>query len=520
MTESRNSAGFTHREVLVIIAGLLLSMFLAALDQTIISTALPQIARDVGGSSHLSWVIAAYLLTSTASTPIYGKLSDFYGRKIMLQIAVSAFIVTSVLCALAATMNQLIVFRALQGLGGGGLIALAHTTIADIVSPRERGRYQAYFATTFGTASIVGPILGGFFADQLSWRWVFWINLPLGIAALAMSEKSLRRLVTRRVRHRIDYLGAALIVATICSLLLVTTMGGNDAAWDSPLILGLTAATFILLGLATWRENRAKEPILPPHLFRNRIFVIMAAGNVLTALLMFGSIVFLPLFIQLVFAQQAMVAGLILMPFMASSAFGAISNGRIMTRTGRYKVLAQTGCAIFACGFLALSFMSTATPLWAVALVLFCQGFSTGLLFPVLMVATQNSVDPRDMGTATASMNCFRSIGGSFGVTLFSAILIAALNYNIGAIPGLGFLGDNPGTAVLHAGDAVLQMVAAGAQSNLANAIKDSFHLLFRVAAAIALLVFVGMSLMKEEPLRTTMGTKAIDPKAKIDPAT
>ena len=519
MTESvRNTAGFTHREVRNVILGLMLGMFLAALDQTIVATALPHIAADLEGSGHLTWIVAAYLLVATAATPIYGKLGDMYGRVRLLQIAVGTFILTSILCALATTMAQLILFRALQGLGGGGLIALSQAIVGDILPPRDRARYQGYFATVFGGASIIGPVLGGFFADELSWRWVFWINLPLGIAALLVSNANLKRLVARRTGHRIDYPGALLIMATIGCILLVTTMGGNDVPWDSPIIAGLGVLAVVLLGLAVLQERRAVEPIIPPAFFRNPVFVVMSTANVLNNINQMACIVFVPVYFQLVFGQQATSSGMMLLPLTIAMMCGAITVGRVMAKWGRYKFPPMLGLVLQASAFLLLSFTEAATPIWLIGLLLTVNGFGFGLGIPPQLVAVQNAMHPRDIGAASASVASFRTIGASFGVALYGAILLGALNASFGRIPGLAALGDAPGIVLLHAGSAALDLAPPGLREAFSLALTGSFHLLFQVATGISLVAFAVLACLKEIPLRTTTHVEAGDAAPKGPP--
>ena len=498
---------FTHRETIVIIAGLMLGMFLAALDQTIVATALPRMAADLQGVGHLSWVVSAYLLTSTAVTPIYGKLSDLYGRKLMLQIAISLFVLTSLLCGLANSMVQLIVFRALQGLGGGGLLAMAHATIADVISPRERGRYQGYIASVFAAASVAGPVLGGLFVDHLTWRWVFWINLPIGIGALIASQVTLKKLAAKRLRHKIDYLGAILVVSSVCCVLLVTTMGGEEVPWDSLTIKALAAGAVVLFVGCIFQERQASEPILPPRLFHNRVFVAANAANLLVSICMLGGIVFMPLFLQLVYSMQADASGLMLIPLTGGTVVGAISAGQLVARTGRYKIFPLTGLAVSCLGLLLLVTVTTATPLALVGLYLAVNGLGIGLIMPALLVAVQNSVDVRDLGSGTASITFFRSMGGSFGVALFGAVLLGRLNGLIARIPGGGVLGDSAGTDLLHAGPEAIASVPTALQPAVASAIVESFHGVFLLSAALTACAFVVLLFLKELPLRTSPGT-------------
>jgi EmrB/QacA subfamily drug resistance transporter len=487
----------------------MLGMFLSALDQTIVATALPRIAADLQGVAHLSWIVSAYLLTSTAATPIYGKLSDLYGRKLMLQVAIVIFLATSLLCGIAGSMGQLIAFRALQGLGGGGLIAMAHAAIADVISPRERGRYQAYIAAMFAAASVIGPVLGGVFADHLTWRWVFWINLPLGLAALAMSELTLKRLVVRRVRRRIDYAGALLIVAAVCCVLLVTTMGGNEVPWGSPVILGLIGSALVLFAGCVMQELRVSEPILPPRLFADRIFVISNLTSLLSTMGVLGGIVFMPLFLQLVYGLGASNSGLMLIPLTATTVTAAIGTGRLVARTGRYKIFPVLGGAISALGMFLLSLMTPATPLPLVAAAMAVCGFGAGLVGPVVMVAVQNAAEPRDLGTATASISFFRSMAGSFGVALFGAVLIARLGRWIAVIPGHQALGPDAAVNLLHAGPDAIALAPLALRPAVATALSYAFHDVFRVGTGIAILSLITVLFLEERPLKTTAGRGA-----------
>ncbi|MGB8839710.1 MAG: MDR family MFS transporter [Aliidongia sp.] len=503
---SELSPNFTHRETVIIIVGLMLGMFLAALDQTIVATALPHIAADLRGTEHLSWIVSSYLLISTAATPIYGKLSDLYGRKLMLQIAIVIFLAASILCAVAASLTQLIVFRALQGLGGGGLLAMAHATIADVISPRERGRYQGYFAGVYAAASVIGPVLGGLFADYLTWRWVFWINLPIGIAALAVSQYALRRLVAKRLRHKIDYPGAALIVAGVCCVLLVTTMGGNEAAWDSSLIEALAGAAVLLFGLCVLQERHASEPILPPRLFRNPVFVVANVLNLLVSVTMIGSLIFMPLFLQLTYGLTAGNSGLMLIPLSGATTIGAVTSGRLVAVTGRYKIFPIVGLIGNLLGLMLVSTVTATTPLVVTAAYLFLAGIGLGCVLPVMIVVIQNAIDVRDLGTGTASVSFFRSMGGSFGVALFGAVLLARLNAAIAAIPGHDALGPDAGTRLLHAGAAALKIIPSGFEAVVQGAMTLAFHDMFQVGAAISLLSLLVAGFLKELPLRTTSG--------------
>lgn len=508
---------FSHRETVLILSGVMLALFLAALDQTIVATALPKISGDLNGAGALAWVISAYLLTSTASTPIYGKLSDLYGRRVMLQAAVVIFLATSVLCALATSMGQLIAFRALQGLGGGGLQAMAHATIADVIAPRERGRYQGYLAGNWAAASICGPILGGVFADHLTWRWVFWINVPFGIIALVIAKIALTRLGAKRIRHRIDYPGAVLLVLAITALLLVTTLGGQDYAWGSPTILGLIAASLVLFGLYAWQETHAKEPITPPRLFANPTFLLSSIITLINAIGLLGGIVFLPLLMQLVFGLDAGQSGLMLIPLSVAAVSAALFAGRMVAATGRYKIYPVVGMILSVLGAAMLAFMDTSNSLWMVGVSLFVMGFGAGMVNPVMLVVVQNAVELRDLGTATSSVSFFRSMGGAFGIALFSAVLIGRLGTLLTAVPGAEVLGSAPALDFIHAGPQALANVPTLLRQPVMHAAAGAFRAVFLLSAGISFLGLLCAFRLHEVPLRSSTSAAA---SAKGEPPT
>jgi EmrB/QacA subfamily drug resistance transporter len=426
------------------LGALMLTLLLAALDQTIVSTALPTITSDLGGLNELSWVVTAYMLAATASTPIWGKVSDLYGRKSMLQLAVVIFVAASALAGLSQNMAELIATRALQGLGGGGLMVLVMAVIADLIPPRERGRYVGLFGAVFGIASVIGPLLGGFFTEHLSWRWIFYINLPLGIAAFLVLG-SVLHLPRHRTEHRIDWVGASLLVVGVTSLLMVTVWGGNQYAWVSWQIFGLAALAVVTLVLFVFQELRHPEPMVPMDLFRNRTFTVTSGIGFVVGFAMFGAIVYLSIFLQVVYGSSPTTAGLQLLPLMAGILVASITSGRLITRTGRYRIYPIIGTGLATIGLFLLSQMNESTPYWKISIAMVVLGSGLGNVMQVLVLAVQNSVAPRDIGTATSGATFFRSIGGSFGTAVFGAVWAARLTAELkGVLPAGAAGGGDP----------------------------------------------------------------------------
>ena len=477
------------------LSGTVLGMFLGALDQTVVATSLPAMVGELHGMEHMAWTVSAYLLTSTASTPIYGKLSDIYGRSALFRTAIAIFLVGSVGCALAHSMGQLIAGRTVQGLGAGGLVSLALTIIADIVPPRERGRYQGYFTAVWSTATVGGPLLGGVLVDALSWRYVFWINLPIGIAGLLICGTQLKRLPRPGRTKPIDALGAALMVPAIVALLLVTTWAGSAYPWSSPIILGLIALAAALVAALVFQERRADDPLLPPRLFRGNVFVLGNAMAFLTGAASVGATIFLPLFLQVVIGASASNSGLLILPLMLGITVGATATGRLVRLTGRYKLFPIVGFAVAAASFLTMIGVTRATPPVLYGTVMALLGAGLGPMGPAVTVAVQNAVEWRDMGTATSLTSFFRSMGGSFGVALLGAILLAGLTR-----AGGGALNSS---GLLHGGPAMIAALPDPLRQSVVAGFTHSFRYLYLVGAAISALA-CGMALfLRELPLRS-----------------
>ncbi|CAM5556829.1 EmrB/QacA family drug resistance transporter [Streptomyces abikoensis] len=442
--------GQPRRTVLVAIGALLLGMLLAALDQTIVSTALPTIVSDLGGLEHLSWVVTAYMLASTAATPLWGKLGDQYGRKKLFQTAIVIFLIGSVLCGIAQNMGELIAFRAFQGLGGGGLMVLSMAIVGDIVPPRDRGRYQGLFGAVFGGTSVLGPLLGGLFVDHLSWRWVFYINLPIGVVAL-FTIAAVLHIPVRRTPHRIDYLGTFLIAAVATCLVLMTSLGGVTYPWTSWQIIGLGVLGVLLLVPFVAVERRAAEPVLPLGLFRIHTFSLCSVIGFVVGFAMFGSMTYLPTFLQVVHGVSPTLSGVHMLPMVAGLLIASTGSGQIVSRTGHYKAFPIAGTAVMTVGLLLLHQLGPDSSTAEMSAYFFVFGFGLGLVMQVLVLIVQNAVAYRDLGVATSGATFFRSIGASFGVSVFGTIFANALGPRIADAlagaklpPGVSASGSRP----------------------------------------------------------------------------
>ena len=498
----------TKRRLWFILGALLLGMLLAALDQTIVSTALPTIVGDLHGGSHLAWVVTAYLLASTVSTPLWGKLGDQYGRKFFFQAAIVIFVIGSALSGFSHTMNELIFFRAVQGLGGGGLMVGAQTIIGDVVSPRERGRYMGLFGAMFGVATVIGPLIGGLCVTYLTWRWVFYINLPLGILALFITGAVLPGTL-RRVHHAIDYLGTFVLSASATLLILFASLGGISWAWGSDQSVGLLVAGVATAFLFLLVEHRAKEPVIPLKLFRVRVFSAASAIGFVMGFAMFGALTFLPLFLQNVKGVSPTASGLRILPLMGGMLGAAIISGRLVTRWGRYKIFPVVGTALMTLGAYLMSLIGQTTGAWVMAGYMFVFGAGLGLIMQVLVVAVQNAVSYEDLGVATSSATFFRMIGGSFGTAVFGAIYTNVLRSNL--TPTLSSLHGPQSHLNLQTQDPsvleTLHRLAPEIYEKVLAAITNSVQTVFLVAVPIAFLAFLLSWLLPELELRKTVQT-------------
>jgi EmrB/QacA subfamily drug resistance transporter len=483
------------QSIWAIMGALFLALLLAALDQTIVSTALPTIVSELGGLVHLSWVVTAYLLSSTVVLPLYGKFGDLYGRKVVLQTAIVIFLIGSALCGLAQNMMQLIIFRAVQGIGGGGLIVTTIAVIGDVIAPRERGRYQGLFGAVFGFATIVGPLLGGFFVDNLSWRWIFYINLPVGVLAFIVIAAVLHTPTVRR-SHVIDVPGAVLLSIAPTAIILFTSLGGTTFPWGSPVMLGMISVGVIGLLAFIAVEARASEPILPLDLFGSRTFAITTGVGLIVGLSLFGSVTYLPIYLQVVKGESPTASGLQLMPMMLGMLVTSVVSGRLITRWGRYKPFPIAGTAIMTVGLFLLSRLSEDLPVWQTSVDALVLGFGLGMVMQVLVLAVQNSVDYEYLGVATSGTTLFRSIGGALGVALFGAIFANELNALLAAVlpPGTPFpSASNPTSLAALPPELRAQYIAA---------VMAALRPVFLVACGVAAVGFVLTLMLREIPLR------------------
>ena len=504
--DSAPNGALTHRQILAVLSGLMLGMLLAALDQTIVATALPTIVGNLGGLNHLSWVVTAYLLTSTAVTPLYGKLSDLYGRKALFQFAIAVFLIGSALAGLSQNMAELIAFRALQGVGGGGIFAMVFSIIGDIVPPRQRGKYQGYMGAVFASASVLGPLAGGFLTDQISWRWIFYVNLPIGIFALVVTAVVLK-LPVNRLKHRIDFLGSALVSAAVTTVLLVTVWGGQTYAWGSPTIVSLEVASVLLVGGFIWREFKAPEPILPLRLFREQVFSVSSGIGFISGFSLFGAVIFLPEYMQMARGVSATRSGLMLVPLTLGIVFGSVGSGQVITRVGKYKIFPIIGSAMLVIGFFLLSLFKANTPYPIEGIYMMVTGVGLGFTMQVIVLATQNAVDFGDLGTATSAVTFFRTMGGAIGTSFFGNILINRLVHNMAVLLPNSTAASKGATASMLSGTpAQLDRLPHPIHAAIVEAFVRSLHVVFLWAIPFAVVAFALALLLPERPLRRTSG--------------
>lgn len=493
---------FTHRQIQIILIGLMSGMLLAALDQSIVGTALPRIVSDLGGLNHITWVVTAYLLTSTASTPLWGKISDLYGRRIIFQITIVIFLIGSALCGLAQSMPQLILFRAIQGIGGGGLMAIAFAIIGDVIPARERGRYSGYFGAVFGVSSLAGPLLGGWITDNISWRWIFYINLPIGIVALVVTSIVLKMPVIKR-DAKIDYLGATSIVTGVSSLLLYLNWAGEKYGWTSPTALAFVAVSVAMTVAFVFIELRAVEPIIPMQLFKNPIFSVANAFGFLIGFALFGGAIYLPLYLQTVKGMSPTESGLAMLPMVAGTFSMSIISGQLITRTGKYKIYPIIGSSILLVALYLLNTLHVTTPYWQIAIYAFLFGVGLGLAMMTIITPVQNAVSPRDIGTATSATTFGRSLGGAIGAAFFGAVMTSRLVHYIAGIPEVAAGSLPAGEINTNDMNAIHQLpepLRTEVLTAFTSAVTDVFlYVIPVIAIALVIVLF-----LKEIPLRTT----------------
>lgn len=489
----------------VIFVAVVLGMLLAALDQTIVATALPTVVADLGGAGHQSWVVTSYLLASTIATAIVGKLGDLFGRKMIFGAAILFFLVGSVLCGISSSMEMLVASRALQGIGGGALMVTATALIGEVIPLRDRGRYQGALGAVFGVTTVIGPLLGGYFTDHLTWRWAFWINVPIGLVVLVVALATIPAL-SRRGKPVIDYAGIVLIGLGASGLTLATSWGGSTYAWSSPMIIGLFVGSAVALAVFVRVELRAAEPVLPIRLFASPVFTVCCVLSFIVGFAMLGALTFLPTFMQFVDGVSATESGLRTLPMVGGLLLTSMGSGVLVSRTGRYKIFPVLGTAIMVVGFLLLSQMDAATPVWQQSAYLFVLGTGIGMCMQVLVLIVQSTANFSDLGVATSGVTFFRTIGSSFGAAIFGSLFANFLDSRIGG--ALAASGAPP-----EAGQSpqVLHRLPDAVAAPIVEAYSDSLGLVFLCAAPVAVIGFVVALTLKQVPLREIEATAALD---------
>lgn len=517
---ARPGGRLSRRELFTLFGALMLTMLLASLDQTIVGTALPTIVGDLQGMSDYTWVVTAYLIATTASTPLYGKMSDLYGRRPVILLAIAVFLLASALAGLAQNMLQLVLFRGLQGLGAGGLMTLAFTIVSDVLPPRERGKYQGLFGGVFAISSVAGPVLGGWLAE-VDWRWIFYINLPTGLAALVAVDLVLRRHRIPTRSHKIDYLGAACLVPAVVCLLLGTTWGGQTYAWTSGVIIGLFTAAVVLGALFLYVETRAEEPILPLRMFRNGTFGLAAAIALVFGVAMFSGIVYIPLFFQMVRGYSPTDSGLLMLPMMGGMLVTSISSGFLISKLGRYKWFLVAGSVVTTTGLVLFTQLHLGTPLWLSAVYMLVLGSGMGMFMQPLVLAMQNIVAIDDLGAATSTNNFSRSLGGAVGTALLGAVMNARVNDELEAnLPAAVArldpeqargVGEADLSSVMES-PTVVRHLPEPVRETVQLAFTDGLDQVFTVAAAIAAVSIAMTLFLPDLELRGSMPSE--DPEA------
>ncbi|WP_433219978.1 DHA2 family efflux MFS transporter permease subunit [Dactylosporangium sp. CS-047395] len=496
----------SRRQVNVVFTAILLGMLLAALDQTIVSTALPRIVADLGGAGHMSWVVTSYLLAETVATVLAGKFGDLFGRKLVFQVSTVVFVAGSALCGLAQDMIMLIASRAVQGIGAGGLMVTAMALIADVIPLRDRGRYQGALGAVFGVTTVVGPTLGGLFTDHLSWRWAFYVNVPVAVVVLAMSARALPA-IRAAVKPVIDYVGIALVAAGASSMILALSWGGNQYEWSSPVIVGLFAAAVVLLAAFVVVELRAAEPMLPMRLFRNSVFTVCSGLSFIVGFAMLGAMTFLPTYLQYVDGVSATASGVRTLPMVLGLFTTSIMSGTLISRTGRYKAFPIAGGAVMAAGLYLMSTMRPGTSVWLESLYMFVLGLGIGLSMQVLTIAVQNTVPYADLGTATSGVTFFRTLGSSFGTAIFGTLF----SNHFGPALARAMAGDPGVTPAAAENPELLNRLPHAQAAPIVAAYADSITDVFRWVVPIALLAFVIAWFLREVPLRDSARAAVTD---------
>jgi len=499
------SALITPQRRNLIFVAVLLGMLLAALDQTIVATALPTVVSDLGGAGHQSWVVTSYLLASTIVTAVVGKLGDMFGRKVVFQTSVLFFLAGSVLCGLATSMTMLVAARALQGIGGGAIMVTAMAVIGEVIPLRERGRYQGALGAVFGVTTVIGPLLGGFFTDHLTWRWAFWINVPVALVVLAVGATAIPALA-RSTKPRIDYVGIVLVGLGASGLTLATSWGGGEYAWTSPMIVSLFVGSAAALALFVWVETRTAEPILPMRLFANPVFTVCCILAFIVGFAMLGALTFLPTFMQFVDGVSATESGLRTLPMVAGLLITSMGSGVIVGRTGRYKIFPVVGTAVMAVGFLLLSQMDAATPTWQQSVFLFVLGTGIGMCMQTLILTVQNTMSFTDLGVATSGVTFFRTIGSAFGAAIFGSLFANFLSARLGP----AMLASGAPARAAQSPQALHELSPAMA-APIVDAYADSLGTVFLCAVPIAVVGFVVALFLKEVPLREMDAVSAAD---------